>query len=612
MAFLQPANIPSRNDVPARLQTVAKCLREFLPDEVTVWLERTGDGERTALRKEFDQQQFEGLGDGDDSEAYLVVLDPAAGILVLEAPSRIRIRRRHGRRVKVDGDRIRDLTERRVSDLRDRLHAGSIPELPVRIALALPDVSAPDVDAMRAEVPVLCADDFSRQALAPALQDILGGGRRPIEQAQESAARAAVNPEIVIRGTQGELFAPVADRDDEEILRTLDRKQEQLARSLGPGYRLIRGVAGSGKTLVLTCRARHMASHFPKWRILLVCFNKALSLALERQVEGHSNVQVFNLDRLARRVLVRAGHEIDDDAPADFGKRRRDALEAVSSIDESVLFDMVLVDEAQDLDETGLDLAWAMLKPGHDHFVMALDGAQMIYRRRMTWNPPGRTARGRTTILDVNYRNTRGILDLGQQLLAGIGRDHSSDQNPDDLDVLVQPEKAMRIGLPPACLACADPRREAEAIADRVADMRSRGARPDEIVVLLGTEDLRHDVMRLVPDTFDTSRRQNRDRIFDVKGKVRVATLRLLKGLEFRHVIVGGANHISVHAADAESSAEDQRRLLYVGVTRATETLTITYSGEGIMSALQTLPEWDPSRQRPATAAGSDGTPASP
>ena len=116
-------------------------------------------------------------------------------------------------------------------------------------------------------------------------------------------------------------------------------------------------------------------------------------------------------------------------------------------------------------------------------------------------------------------------------------------------------------------------------------------ARPDEIVVLIGTEDLRGDVMRLVPDAFDTKSTRNRNRLFDVRGEVRVATLRLLKGLEFRHVIVGGANHISVHAADAESSAEDQRRLLYVGVTRATETLTITYSGEGIMSALEKVPE---------------------
>ena len=86
-------------------------------------------------------------------------------------------------------------------------------------------------------------------------------------------------------------------------------------------------------------------------------------------------------------MLKTTGREAGDERRPDFDRRRRDALEAVSDIDESKLFDMVLVDEAQDLDKAGLDLAWAMLKPGRDHFVMALDGAQMIYRRRMTWNP---------------------------------------------------------------------------------------------------------------------------------------------------------------------------------------------------------------------------------
>jgi hypothetical protein len=593
MAFLQPANIPSRNDVPARLQTVARCLREFLPDEVTVWLERTEGGERRALRREFDQQQFEGLAGGEDDESYLVVLDPAAGILVLEAPARLRARRRLGRGSKTVLDRVRRLTESRVSDLRNGLDAGSLRDLPVGAAHALPDLHASEIETATLDVPVLCADDFTRQALGPAIKQVLGGPRRPIEQARQSAARAVVNPKIVIRGTQGELFAPVTDRDDEEVLRTLDRKQELLARSLGPGYRLIRGVAGSGKTLVLTCRARHMAHHFPKWRILLVCFNKALSLGLERQVAEHSNVRVQTLDALARRVLIEVGREPDDEGTPDFPRRRRDAVDAVTEVDESKLFDMVLVDEAQDLDETGLDLAWAMLKPGRDHFVMALDGAQMIYRRRMTWNPPSMTARGRTTILDVNYRNTREVLDLGQQLLAGLGREDSDSRSPDDLDVLVRPDKAVRTGLTPVCLACGDHRREAEAIADRVEELRRGGAQPDQIAVLLGTEEVRRDVVRLVPDVFDTRKGRNRNRIFDVRGKVRVATLGLLKGLEFRHVIVGGANQISVHTAQGESAEEVQRRLLYVGVTRATETLTITYSGAGIMSVLEGLPRLD-------------------
>lgn len=588
MAFLQPANIPSRNDVPARLQTVAKCLREFLPDDVTVWLERTGDGERLALHREFEQQRFEGLAAaGDQGEPYLVVLDPSSGIVILEAPSRTRPGKRRSRRRRIDRDRLRDLTARRAADLRRCLDARNVARLPVAVAAACPDVTAMEAASIRADVPVLCADDFDSETLRPALQEIAGGGRQPMPE-EEAAARAAVNPGIVIRGTQGQLFAPQRESDD-EILRTLDRRQERLAHSLGPGYRLIRGVAGSGKTLVLTYRARHMARHFPHWRILLLCFNKALSLALAHQVAEHDGVRVHTVDALARRVLAAAGRSPDDENRPDFDRRRRDAIDAAPGLDESKLFDMVLVDEAQDLDEAGLNLAWAMLKPGRDHFVMALDGAQMIYRRRMAWNPPGMTARGRTTILDVNYRNTRQILDLGRELLMGLGREPETHQ-PDDLDVLVEPDKAVRTGRPPALLACSDLRGEAEAIAERVQELRSGGAPTDQIAVLLGTEDLRHDAMRLVPDAFDTKAGRNRDRIFAADGKVRVATLGLLKGLEFRHVIVGGANHIWVRSASSETLAEDQRRLLYVAVTRATETLTITYSGKGIMSVLQSLP----------------------
>ena len=77
-------------------------------------------------------------------------------------------------------------------------------------------------------------------------------------------------------------------------------------------------------------------------------------------------------------------------------------------------------------------------------------------------------------------------------------------------------------------------------------------------------------------------------------GRIRVATLQLLKGLEFRHVIVGGANHVWVPEDDERAQDEQRRRLLYVAMTRATETLTVTFSGEGLMSSIQRLPPWNP------------------
>ena len=50
-------------------------------------------------------------------------------------------------------------------------------------------------------------------------------------------------------GEQLTIFRPPAG--DEDIVRVMDRKQEAFAKSLGTGHRIIRGVAGSGKTLVL-------------------------------------------------------------------------------------------------------------------------------------------------------------------------------------------------------------------------------------------------------------------------------------------------------------------------------------------------------------------------
>ena len=250
------------------------------------------------------------------------------------------------------------------------------------------------------------------------------------------------------------------------------------------------------------------------------------------------------------------------------------------------------MDEAQDLGESGLELAWAMLKPDRDHFVIALDSAQKVYRRRMTWNPPSTTARGRATVLRTNYRNTREILDPALAILRLSTDTNSNDADADELDVLVMPEDAVRHGMATAILACADLRAEADCIAAKVQDLRRNGAEADHIAILTGSAELRTQIARRVPDAVNA--KDLNDRGAEPRGAVRVATLQLLKGLEFRHVIVGGANHVWVTDDTDENAQDDQRRrLLYVAMTRATETLTVTYSGEGLMSSFQQLPTWD-------------------
>src|SRR5690606_39457475 len=64
-----------------------------------------------------------------------------------------------------------------------------------------------------------------------------------------------------------------------EIVRVMDIQQEQMAKSMGDGHRVIHGVAGSGKTLILGYRCLHLAQATSK-PILVLCFNITLAAVL--------------------------------------------------------------------------------------------------------------------------------------------------------------------------------------------------------------------------------------------------------------------------------------------------------------------------------------------
>jgi len=63
-------------------------------------------------------------------------------------------------------------------------------------------------------------------------------------------------------------------------IKLLDMEQERIARELGEGHRLIFGVAGSGKTVILIARARIIAKLYPDWKILILCYNRLLKDSL--------------------------------------------------------------------------------------------------------------------------------------------------------------------------------------------------------------------------------------------------------------------------------------------------------------------------------------------
>ncbi len=595
MAFLQPENLASRSDVPERLQEVARHLRDDLPEEVTVWLERTGEGEAAALRREFDGAATP----DDDSDCYLIVLDPQAGIAVLQAPSRRQIKASRRRRARLDEGATHQLVAERVTQLGGSAAEVPVESLPVRHVVALPQTSHEHATDIDSRFPLLTRDDFEPGALRPALQRAIGGLILPLGAPEQARTRAVIKPEIVITGKTAAMFRE-PDPASEEIIRTLDREQERTARHLGPGYRVIRGVAGSGKTLVLTHRARHIARYFPDWRILLMCFNVPLASALKAETREHPNIRAINIDRLTYQVVKEAGRalEVEEEAAGDldllFNLRRKVTVEVLGSGSAAERYDMVIVDEAQDLGAEGLDVAWAALKPGRDDLLVAHDGAQRIYAGKKRWNPPDMTARGRTTVLKRNYRNTNEILDLALACLGDAAQRVTDQEQPDDFDVLVQPDQAVRHGVLPQLIECDGLTSEIEAALEHVKRLRSDGIPRDAIAILSGSMDFRKSALAQIGLKAALDAQAHKDKVAQVLDVIRIATLHLLKGLEFPHVVIGGANDIWVEDDESDEQDRQRRRLLYVAMTRASESLTVTYSGKGIMDAISHLPELRP------------------
>lgn len=73
------------------------------------------------------------------------------------------------------------------------------------------------------------------------------------------------------RKTRSNVIASLQER-----LYELDLQQEHIAKEIPPGPQRIRGIAGSGKTVLLCQKAAHMHLKHPEWDIALVFFTRSL------------------------------------------------------------------------------------------------------------------------------------------------------------------------------------------------------------------------------------------------------------------------------------------------------------------------------------------------
>jgi hypothetical protein len=114
---------------------------------------------------------------------------------------------------------------------------------------------------------------------------------------------------------QDALFESITASQPEE--EALPEEEEKLARNTA--IRLVRGFAGSGKSLVLIQRAKFLAAQYPDWKIGVFTFNKPLQEELSRAFAG-TTIRPQTFHSLCAGLLPQRGEPVNMETWLDGNK----------------------------------------------------------------------------------------------------------------------------------------------------------------------------------------------------------------------------------------------------------------------------------------------------
>lgn len=250
----------------------------------------------------------------------------------------------------------------------------------------------------------------------------------------------------------------------ESSIATLDAQQSSAVIETARDVQRIRGLAGSGKTVVLALKAAYLHAQHPDWRIAITFQTRSLRAQFKRLINNFTIEQTGDEPDWAKVQILPSwgapgGGDRDgvyhrfcsengvpyfnlNSAKAEFGGRDplgnacSFALESAKTIEQT--FDVVLVDEAQDLPPEFLRMCYQML--GADkRLVYAYDELQTLNnsglppaeeifgsgpdgRPLVTFSEPDVGQGRRDIILERCYRNSRPVLTTAHALGFGVYR----------------------------------------------------------------------------------------------------------------------------------------------------------------------------------------------
>jgi len=317
--------------------------------------------------------------------------------------------------------------------------------------------------------------------------------------------------------------------------------------------------------------------------ILVLCFNITLAAKLRSFINArgiHDQVQVYHFHDWCGQQLKTYHVDVVAGAGQVFDRMVDSVIEGV---DKGQIprgqYGAVLIDEGHDFAPEWLKLVTQIVDPDTNSLLLLYDDAQSIYKKqnalKFSLASVGIQAQGRTTILKLNYRNTREILEFAYRVV----KDYLHADSDADIP-LIQPEAAGVSGPPPVVKTFSDLSAEIEYIVRCVLKWHEQGVPWKEMAILYPGGDAGKLMAKAlagnaVPNVWLASSKYKKSYSSDA-DQVAILSIHSSKGLEFQTVVILDASFERAKNSSTSPSLDESMRLLYVGMTRARDRLLIS------------------------------------
>ena len=217
-----------------------------------------------------------------------------------------------------------------------RMNLNKPPKVPYGFGVILPNLMGYHRKSVReawGDSFIMDKDNLVEHLLKQSLRNTIRGDKiTPISKKVMDIVRGAINPEItftdgvvldeeqasiVLEPTTKDLPKPptptkkispkpvslFTEFDNPIFDEVMPAQSEKIINT--NSIRLVRGVMGSGKTLVLLAKAKRWARLHPEWNILVLAFNKELATSLKNELKNFRNIHTTNLHQYIVSTISR-------------------------------------------------------------------------------------------------------------------------------------------------------------------------------------------------------------------------------------------------------------------------------------------------------------------